>query len=88
MSNVDRYVNQSNETFNVYLAIRQKYGVYNLVIILVDLKSDTYTVIEVRLNRLARRFYTEMYTENKVQVFKMINSHYYMTDVDFDEDMV
>ena len=61
---------------------------YNLVIILVDLKSDTYTVIEVRLNRLARRFYTEMYTENKVQVFKMINSHYYMTDVDFDEDMV
>ena len=42
MSNFDRYMNESNETFNEYIAIRQMYyGVYNLDSILMDIKRDT-----------------------------------------------
>ena len=78
----------NNDNYKVYMGVRHEYlgmDIFNNIVcvILYDIISKSYVIIEAWANRIARRTILSMHHGIRVLVFEGLYHHYYMNNVDF-----
>lgn len=82
-----------DDNFHAYLGI--KYSLIGVcryytcaIIALYDKRSESYVLIEIDNTRTMMRFRSSMYNGLKIGVFKKLYQHFYMLDIDFDNNII
>lgn len=87
---LSRYIT-NDDRFKAYLGIRHllvREGKYytSTIMIIFDISSSSYALIEIDNDRQLQRFRNKMFNGMKILVFKALYSHFYMTDIDYQEE--